>query len=138
MNQIDPATGAVLEILTRALGARRVLEIGTGNGDTAVAIAKALPQDGMLITLERNEARALAARTELERAGVAPRASVMIGEASRYLHKISGPFDLVVQHGDRAQQEALRPRLLQLLRDGGLLASTSDAGDGAIVLLMKR
>lgn len=138
MSQIDAAAGAVLEMLTRGVGARRVLEIGTGTGDIARWIANALPEGGMLITLERDEARAMRARAAFEEAGVAKRVSVMIGDASRYLHKISGPFDLVVQHVDAAQRDALRPRLLQLLRSRGLLATIVDTVDGEIALMVKR
>jgi predicted O-methyltransferase YrrM len=138
MSHFDPAAGAVLEALTRGLGARRVLEIGTGTGESALWIARALPEDGMLITLERDPSCAIQARTELERAGVGQRVSVMIGDASRYLHKISGPFDLVVQHVGDAQRDAMRPRLLQLLRERGLLATTGTGEGGEIVLTMKR
>jgi predicted O-methyltransferase YrrM len=138
MSHFDPAAGAVLETLTRGLGARRVLEIGTGTGEGTLWIARALPEDGLLITLERDSARALLARAGLERAGVAQRVSVMIGDASRYLHKISGPFDLVVQHVSDAQRDAMQPRLLQLLRERGLLATTGARGDGNIVLTVKR
>jgi len=138
MSQTDAAAGAVLEMLRRGLEARRVLEIGTGAGDTALWIARALPADGMLITLERDEARAIRARAGFEQAGVAARVSVMIGDASRYLHKISGPFDLVVQHVDAVQRDLLRPRLLQLLRSRGLLATIVDTPDGDLALLVKR
>ena len=138
MGQIDAATGEVLEMLARGLGARRVLEVGTGTGDAALRVVKALPADGMVITLERNESRAIAARSEFERAGVAPRVAVMIGDASRYLHKISGPFDLVLQHVDLDQQRVFRPRLMELLRERGLLASTRPSADGEITLTVKR
>lgn len=138
MGQTDVATGAVLELITRGIGARRVLEIGTGTGVVALSIASALPRDGMLITLERDEARALRARDDFERAGVRERVTVMIGDVHRYLHKISGPFDLVVQHLGAEQRSALRPRLLQLLRPGGLLATEIDAADGEIALTVKR
>jgi predicted O-methyltransferase YrrM len=138
MSHFDPAAGAVLETLTRGLGARRVLEIGTGTGEGTLWIARALPDDGLLITLERDSSRALLARAELERAGLAPRVSVMIGDAGRYLHKISGPFDLVVQHVGGASRDAMQPRLLQLLRERGLLATTSTGSGGEIVLTVKR
>lgn len=137
MSQIDQAAGDVLAMLTRGLAARRVLQIGAGTGETALCIGRALADDGMLIALERDAARGTAARSALERAGLADRVTVMIGDAARYLHKISGPFDLIVQHVDAAQRDAMRPRLLQLLRDRGLLATA--AGDSEeIVLTIKR
>jgi predicted O-methyltransferase YrrM len=130
---VDPQTGALLHLQTRVSGARRVLEIGTAIGYSGLWIATALPADGMLITLERDEARASAARGHFAAAGLADRVSVMIGDASRYLHKIAGPFDLVFQDGDKAQYEPMLPRLLDLLRPGGLLLTDNVLWSGEVV-----
>src|SRR5688500_4225251 len=94
---VDPQTGAMLHTMVRAAGARRVLEIGTAIGYSALWIATALPADGQLITLERDAARAAAAREHFARAGVAERVAVMVGDAARSLHKIAGPFDVIFQ-----------------------------------------
>lgn len=130
---VDPQTGALLHVQTRASGARRVLEIGTAIGYSGLWIATALPPDGMLVTIERDEARASAARGHFAAAGVADRVSVMIGDASRYLHKIAGPFDLVFQDGDKAQYEPMLPRLLDLLRPGGMLVTDNVLWSGEVV-----
>ena len=74
---------------------RRILEIGTGDGDGALALAATLPPDGLLITMEADAARATAARQRFSDAGVADRVSVIVGEPGRFLHKISGPCDLI-------------------------------------------
>lgn len=114
-------TARLVAIFVRATGARRVLEIGTGTGDSGLAIAEALPSNGLLITLERDPAAATAARQAFGRAGVEHTVTVMIGDAARYLHKIAGPFDLVFQDGDVAQYEALHERLVQLLAPSATL-----------------
>jgi caffeoyl-CoA O-methyltransferase len=111
----------LLGMFVRAVDATRVLEIGTGAGASGLAIAEALPSDGMLITLERDAAHAAAARQAFATAGYAHKVSVMIGDASRYLHKIAGPFDLVFQDGDVAQYAALHERIVGLLAPGGTL-----------------
>ena len=117
----------LLQIVARGISASRVLEVGTGAGALALAIAGALPNDGMLITLERDAARAAQARALFAAHGVASRVSVMIGDAQRYLHKVAGPFDMVVQNAAEAERAAMRPRLLELLRHGGLLVSTGES-----------
>jgi predicted O-methyltransferase YrrM len=104
-----------------------VLEVGTGSGASAVSIARVLPADGMLITLERNPTRATEARALVAAHGLTDRVSVMIGEASRYLHKVAGPFDLVVQNASGPERAAMQPRLLQLLRTGGLLVAIGES-----------
>ena len=117
-------TGEVTRLVAmfvRAVQATRVLEIGTGSGDSGLAIAQALPPDGMLITLERDAAMAAAARRAFAAAGYANNVTVMIGEASRYLHKIAGPFHVVFQDSDPAQYDALHNRLVTLLAPGGTL-----------------
>src|SRR6266516_5237470 len=70
---VDAEVGALLRVLATAIGARRILEIGTAIGYSGIWLAGALPPDGMLITLELNEARANEARENFARAGLADR-----------------------------------------------------------------
>lgn len=126
-------TGRLLRALAYAIGARRALEIGTATGCSGVWIAGALPSDGMLMTLERDATRAAQARSNFERAGLGTRVSVIVGEASRYLHKVAGPFDLIFQDGDKLLYEPLLERLVELLRPGGVLVSDNVLWNGAVI-----
>ncbi len=126
-------TGALLELLVRATGARCVLEIGTAIGYSGVWMARALPRDGLLITFEREHDRAADARANFGRAGVADVANVMVGDAARLVWKVSGPFDLIFQDGDKQQYEPLLDRLLDLLRPGGLLVADNALWRGEVV-----
>jgi caffeoyl-CoA O-methyltransferase len=123
----DVHEGELLAIIARGISAMRVLEVGTGNAETALSIARVLPADGMLITLERNGGRATQARELFASHGLASRVSVMIGDANRYLHKIAGPFDMVVQNAPDTERAAMQPRLVELLRIGGLFVSTGES-----------
>ena len=128
-----PDTGALLHALTRLGGARRVLEIGTAIGYSAIWMATALPDDGLLISLERDAGRAGRAREHLRAAGLDGRASVMVGDAARYLHKIAGPFDLIFQDGDKPGYLTMLVRLHDLLRPGGILVTDNVLWSGAVV-----
>ena len=130
---VDPQTGSLLHLLTRATGATRALEIGTAIGYSSLWIATALPANGILITLERDPGRATRARAHAAAAGVGDRVSVMIGDAARYLHKIAGPFDLIFQDGDKKQYEPMLPRLIELLRPGGVLLTDNVLWSGEVV-----
>ena len=130
---VDAQTGALLHALTRLSGAKRVLEIGTAIGYSGLWIATALPPDGSLMTLERDAARAARAREHFAAAGLDDKVSVMVGDASRYLHKIAGPFDLIFQDGDKKQYEPMLERLLQLLRPGGVLVTDNVLWSGEVV-----
>jgi predicted O-methyltransferase YrrM len=99
---------------------RRILEIGTATGDGTLALAATLPPDGLLITMEPDAARAAAARQRFSDAGLADRISVIIGEPARFLHKVRGPFELIVQN-DAADRDGLHDRLIALLAPGGVL-----------------
>jgi predicted O-methyltransferase YrrM len=99
---------------------RRILEIGTGDGDGTLALAAALPPDGLLITMESDPARATAARQRFSDAGVSDRVSVIVGEPGRFLHKIRGPFDVIAQN-DPDDRDGLHQRLMALLAPGGVL-----------------
>ena len=130
---VDAEVGALLHVLARAVGATRVLEIGTAIGYSGTWLARALPTGGMLLTMEMNAERARVARANFERAGVADRTSVIIGDAHRMLAKVAGPFDLIFQDGDKLQYEPMLDRLVDLLRPGGLLVTDNVLWDGEVV-----
>jgi caffeoyl-CoA O-methyltransferase len=130
---VPPEVGGLLQLLTGAIGARRVLEIGTAIGYSAIWMARALPRDGLLMTIERERDRAAAARKNLARAGLSAVANVMVGDAARLVSKVSGPFDLIFQDGDKLMYEPLLDRLLGLLRPGGLLVADNALWSGEVV-----
>lgn len=130
---VDAQVGVLLHVLALSVGARRVLEIGTGVGYSAIWLARALPSGGFLVSFEVDRARATRAVENFARAGVADRAHVMVGDAVRLLAKVSGPFDLVFNDGDKRQHEALHERLVSLVRPGGLLVTDNILWGGEVV-----
>src|SRR6476619_4734322 len=98
---VDAEVGALLRVLATAVGAKRILEIGTAIGYSGIWLAGALPPGGLLLTLEMDEDRARRARENFARAGVADRVNVIVGDARRMLAKVAGPFDLIFQDGDK-------------------------------------
>jgi len=130
---IDAEVGALLRVLATAVGAKRILEVGTAIGYSGIWLAGALPPGGMLLTLEMDEDRARKARDNFSGAGLADRATVIIGDAQRMLAKVSGPFDLVFQDGDKKLYTPLLDRLVGLLRPGGLLITDNVLWDGDVV-----
>src|ERR1700724_1744643 len=130
---IDAEVGSLLRVLATAIGAARILEIGTAIGYSGIWLAGALPSQGMLLTLEVDGERARTARENFARCGLAERASVIIGDAERMLAKVSGPFDLIFQDGDKQQYTPLLERLVDRLRPGGLLITDNVLWDGDVV-----
>lgn len=130
---VDAQTGALLRLLARMTGARRILEIGTAIGYSALWMAAVLPDDGMLISMEIDATRAAGARRHFEEAGVAGRTSVIVGDASRLLHKMSGPFDVIFQDGDKLLYSPMLDRLVTMLRPGGVLVSDNVLWGGEVV-----
>ena len=130
---VDAEVGALLRVLTLAAGAARVLELGTAIGYSGIWMAGVLPKDGMLITMEVDEARAKIARENFARAGLADRVNVIVGNAQRMLHKIAGPFDLIFQDGDKKQYGPMLDTLISLLRPGGLLVTDNVLWSGDVV-----
>lgn len=130
---VDAEVGALLRVLAIATGATRILEIGTAVGYSGIWLAGALPPGGMLMTIEMNPERAQEARANFERAGLGDRTSVIIGDAQRMIAKVSGPFDLIFQDGDKKLYEPLLDRLVALLRPRGLLVTDNVLWDGKVV-----
>jgi predicted O-methyltransferase YrrM len=129
---VDPEVGALLRVMAISSGAARVLEIGTAIGYSGIWLAGALPADGTLLTLEMDEERAREARDNFLRAGLADRVSVIVGDARLKVAKVSGPFDLIFQDGDKMLYTPLLDRLVALLRPGGLLITDNVLWDGEV------
>lgn len=116
-----------LHSTANAIGAKRILEIGTGDGSATLQLASALPADGLLISMEADPAVAAKARQTFIAAGHADRISVIAGQPSRFLHKVSGPFDVVFENGESGLP---RERLLALVRAGGMLITANKKYSG--------
>ena len=134
--QVSAAQGKLLYLLARAIGARRVLEVGTLAGYSAIWLARALPEDGELISLELEERHAAVARANLERAGVAGRASVRVGDARASIAALvaegAGPFDLVFIDADKPSNPVYFAAAVALTRPGGLIVVDNVARGGAV------
>jgi predicted O-methyltransferase YrrM len=129
---VDAEVGALLRVLATAVGATRILEIGTAIGYSGIWLAGALPPGGMLVTLELDEERAREARDNFAKAGVSDRVSVVTGDAALKLAKVSGPFDLIFQDGAKKLYTPLLDRLVALLRPGGLLITDNVLWKGEV------
>jgi predicted O-methyltransferase YrrM len=106
---VAPNQGKLLQLLVQMRGARRVLEIGTLGGYSTIWMARALPHDGRLVTLEIDPAHAEVAQRNVQRAGLGERVQIMVGPASESLAKLSAahpePFDFVFIDADKASTE---------------------------------
>src|SRR3954471_8154860 len=106
--QIAAEQGAFLQLLTRALGVRTAIEIGTFTGYSALCIARGLPEDGSLLCLDRNEEWTAVARRYWERAGLADRIELRLGDALPTLESLpeEPTFDLAFVDADKAAYPA--------------------------------
>ena len=143
---VAPNQGKFLHLLARVQGARRILEIGTLGGYSTIWLARALPADGRLITLEYDPRHAEVARGNLARAGLADRVEVRTGPALDTLPLLekegAGPFDLVFVDADKANNPHYVSWALKLSRPGTLVVvdnvvrggrvATPDPSDPAI------
>lgn len=133
--QLPPATARAVQILLRAAGARRVLEVGTLAGYSAVWIARALPPDGELITLEIDPERAAVARRSLADAGVADRARVRVGNALDLMAALdpNPPFDAVLLDADKERYCDYLEQAARLVRRGGLFMADNAFWRGGVL-----
>ncbi len=127
---IGPVVGELLFVLTRALGARQILELGTATGYSAIFLAQAA-EDGHVLTLEWDAHMAMRARQNLAAAGLASRVEVRQGDAQMILPELAGPFDLVFLDIDKEGYLPALPHIHRLLRPGGLLVADNTGFQGA-------
>jgi caffeoyl-CoA O-methyltransferase len=116
----DVATGRLLAILARSIGARRILELGTAIGYGAILLARAAPE-ARIVSIDKSPERLAEARGYLERAGVADRVELVEGAALDVLHRLEGPFDLVYVDAVKTEYRRYLDLTLPKLRVGGLI-----------------
>ena len=120
---VGAAEGSFLHILARSIRAKRVLELGTAIGYSGTWLARALPDDGELVTIEHDPDTAVLARKNLEKTGVASKVKILVGDAQEILSDVRGPFDLIFNDIDKAGYPAVLEPCIERLRVGGLLVT---------------
>jgi predicted O-methyltransferase YrrM len=119
------------------LGAKNILEFGTLGGYSTIWMARALPRDGRLVTLESDPKHAEVARANIARAGLSDIVEIRIGLALDLLPQVAAdmraPFDLVFIDADKPNNPQYFARSLELTRPGGLIIIDNVVRDGAVV-----
>lgn len=135
--QVSPNEGKLLQLLAEIAGARRILEIGTLGGYSAIHFGRALPEDGSLISLEIDEHHAEVARENVERAGLADRVEIRVGDARELLAAIvgngEGPFDLVFIDADKEGYPEYLEWSMKLVRPGSLILGDNAIRGGSVL-----
>ena len=116
----DPELGHLLEILARAVGAGRILEIGTAIGYGTLCLARGAPE-AQVLTIDREPRIQERAREFLTEGEVIDRIELLNGEALEIIPTLTGPFDLIYLDGDKASYRRSLDLALQRLRVGGLI-----------------
>ena len=134
---VTPSHGKLLYLLARVRGARAILEIGTLGGYSTIWLARALPADGHLITLEAETKHADVARANLERAGVSALVDLRVGPALDSLPRIAsegrGPFDLIFIDADKTEHARILSLGLELSRPGSLIIVDNVVRGGDVI-----
>lgn len=131
---IAPDAGRFLQVLLRTIAARRVLEVGTLGGYSAIWMARALPAGSSLVTIERNDRFATFAARYVERAGLASVVTIRRGHALDVLPSLDGEeFDFVFLDGDRVPLPTYLDWALRLVRPGGMIAAYNALLGGRVV-----
>src|SRR6266566_960824 len=120
---VGAAEGSFLHILARSIRAERILELGTAIGYSGTWLARALPEDGELVTVEYNPDTAAIARKNLEKTGVASKVKVLVGNAQEIVKDLKGPFDFIFNDIDKAGYPAVLEPCIERVRVGGLLVT---------------
>lgn len=124
--------GKLLHLLARLHGSRRVLEVGTLGGYSAIWLARALPADGEVVSLEIDPHHAEVARENIARAGLSDRVDVRLGPALDVLPELEGPFDFAFIDADKPSNPDYLRWALQLSRPGTVIVVDNIVRGGAV------
>ncbi|SAK49696.1 O-methyltransferase family protein [Caballeronia pedi] len=133
---VAPNQGKLLQMLARMSGARRILELGTLGGYSTIWLARALPVDGTLLTLEAVEHHADVARGNIERAGLSGVVSVIVGDAvdtlEAFVRDGIPPFDFIFLDADKQSYPAYLRLVLRLSRAGTVIVADNVVRQGRV------
>jgi predicted O-methyltransferase YrrM len=134
---VSPPQGKLLNFFVRMVRARRVLEIGTLGGYSTICLARALPPDGVVVTLEALAAHADVARKNIERAGLSAKIDLRVGPALDTLPLLASegaaPFDLVFVDADKRGNPDYLAWAVKLSRPGTLIVVDNVVRNGALI-----
>ncbi|TGP26854.1 MULTISPECIES: O-methyltransferase [unclassified Mesorhizobium] len=134
---VSAAQGKLLSLLVRIGSAKKVLEIGTLGGYSTVWMARALPADGKVVTLELDPHHAKVARSNFERAGVSEKVDLRVGPALQSLAALAdenaGPFDLIFIDADKPNNPNYLTWAMKLSSSGTVIVCDNVIRDGAVV-----
>ncbi|ANR91354.1 O-methyltransferase [Mycobacterium avium] len=125
--------GKFLSLLATAMGARRILELGTLGGFSTIWLARGAGPQGRVVTLEYELKHAEVARANLQRAGLADRVEVIVGAALDTLPSVTGPFDLVFIDADKENYPAYLDWAVRLARPGAVIVADNVIRQGQIL-----
>jgi caffeoyl-CoA O-methyltransferase len=130
---VGSVEGRLLALLVAVTGAKRVLEIGTFTGYSAIAMAEALPEGGHVTTLELDPVHAASARDHVRTAGVGDRVTIIEGRAIDSLRGLEGPFDLVFIDADKPSYPDYFEAVVPLVRPDGLIVADNVLWSGQVL-----
>lgn len=128
-----PVEGCLLKLLVKMSGAKRVLEIGTFTGYSALSMAAGLPEDGELITLDLNPESLELARSYFEKSPHGGKIKIMEGPALDSIKSLEGSFDLVFIDADKTNYLNYYEAVLPLLRSGGVIVVDNVLWSGRVL-----
>ena len=134
---VSPNEGRLLRLLAETAGARRILEVGTLGGYSTIHLARTLPEDGLLISLELDERYAEVARENIAEAGLGGRVEVWVGDARKLLADMVEdgvrPFDLTFIDADKGSYPEYLEWALQLSQPGSLVLADNTIRGGSVL-----
>lgn len=136
-HNVSPNQGKLLLLLAQLQGARTILEIGTLGGYSTIWLARALPSDGYLITLEADAKHAEVAQSNIARAGLSDVVELRLGQALSTLPQLAtegrSPFDLIFIDADKPNNPDYLAWALKLSRRGSLIIADNVVRNGAVI-----
>jgi predicted O-methyltransferase YrrM len=130
---VSAAQGKMLNLMAKSIGARRILEIGTLGGYSAIWMALALPADGKLISLEIDPKHAKVAQANVDAAGLGKVVEIRVGAALDLLPGLTGPFDFSFIDADKENNAAYFEHALRMSRKGAVIVVDNVVRDGKVV-----
>ena len=134
---VSPTQGKLLNLIARMCGAKRILEIGTLGGYSTIWLARALPADGKLITLEAEPRHAKVATANIDRAGLSNLVEIRLGPALQTLSQLvdqkSPPFDFIFIDADKPGYPDYLEWSLKLSRPGTVIVADNIIRDGGVI-----